>query len=327
MLTRTFRNLWQTHAPLTLSGFIIAFLTLFFIVGISTDPRVITGSPAWLKPTKFGISFTLYNLTLAWMLGLVQGRRRLISVLGWVVVVAFVLEMAAIVTQVVRGTTSHFNVATPFDTALWSLMGISIIVLWLANLVIAGLLIFQRFDNSTFAWGLRFGLMVTLIGMALGFLMTSPTAQQMAGWQVGEPVTLIGAHTVGLPDGGPGLPVVGWSTTSGDLRIPHFVGMHALQVLPFLGWWVSRRKQLALRRQVALVFTASGFYLGVVGLLTVQALRAQPIIRPDALQLGLLGGLVAVAGVAVLVALTGRGLRAQTAESDHGQGVVSGADA
>ncbi len=279
-------------------------MTLFFIIGIFTDPRVINGSPAWLKPTKFGVSFTLYNLTLAWMLGLVRGRHRLISLLGWTVVVAFVLEMAAIVTQVARGTTSHFNVATPFDTALWTVMGVSIVILWLANLVIAGLLIFQRFDNPTFAWGLRLGLIVTLIGMALGFLMTNPTARQQAGWEAGGPVTLVGAHTVGLPDGGSGLPVVGWSTTAGDLRIPHFVGMHALQVLPFLGWLVSRRKQLSLRRRVALVWTASGFYLGVVGILTVQALRAQPLLQPDALTLGLLGGLIVVAGAVAWFTLT-----------------------
>lgn len=73
MLYPAFGGLRQTHAPLTLPGLIIGFLTLFSIVGIFTDPRVITGSPAWLRPTKFGISFTLPNLTLAWMLTLIQG--------------------------------------------------------------------------------------------------------------------------------------------------------------------------------------------------------------------------------------------------------------
>jgi hypothetical protein len=71
MLSRTFPKLWQTHAPLTLSALITAFLTLFFIVGIFADPRVITGVPAWLKPTKFGVSITLYSLTLVWTLSFV----------------------------------------------------------------------------------------------------------------------------------------------------------------------------------------------------------------------------------------------------------------
>ena len=303
MLTRTFPRLWQTHKALTLSALITAFLTLFFIVGVFADPRVITGAPAWLKPTKFGVSITLYSLTLVWILGFIQGRRRLVSILGWTVLVTFGLEWVAILTQVTRGSTSHFNVATPFDAALWGLMAVAIAVLWVANFVTAGLLLFQKFENLAFAWSLRLGIIVTIVGMGLGYLMTSPTAQQMAGWDAGGAVTIAGAHTVGVDDGGPGLPVVGWSTRGGDLRIPHFIGMHALQLVPLAGWWVGRRKRLTSRQQTALVWTLASFYLGVVALLTVQALRAQPLLRPDTLQLGLLGGLVAAAGVAVLVIL------------------------
>ncbi len=306
MLTRTYTHLRQTHTPLTLSALITAFFTLLFIVGIFADPRAITGAPAWLKPTKFGVSITLYSLTLVWILGFIEGRRRLVGVLGWTVLITFGLEWVAIITQVMRGSTSHFNVATPLDAALWSLMAVAIAVLWIANFVIAGLLLFQRpkhSENPAFIWSLRLGLILAIIGMGLGYLMTTPTAQQLAGWQAGEAVTIAGAHTVGLNDGGPGLPVVGWSTEGGDLRIPHFVGMHALQLVPLAGWWVGRRKRLTSRQQTALVWTLASFYLGVVALLTVQALRAQPLLRPDTFQLGLLGGLVAAAGVAILVTL------------------------
>ena len=83
------------------------------------------------------------------------------------------------------------------------------------------------------------------------------------------------------------MPFLGWSTTGGDLRIPHFVGLHALQVLPLFGWLLGRRRcaALSVRRRVALVWVGALTYLGLIGLLTWQAMRAQPLLAPDALTL------------------------------------------
>jgi len=304
------KRLWRTHAPLTLMSLVTAGLTLFFMVGIFADSTVITGVPAWLKPTKFAVSITLYSLTLVWMLGFIEIRRPrsrwLIAAIGWIVTAVFTVEMAGIVLQVLRGTTSHFNVATPFDALLYSSMGVAILILWLTNLGVAVLLLRQRFERPAFAWALRLGLIIALVGMADAFLMPSPPGQQMAGWEAGGAVTAAGAHSVGVPDGGAGLPVVNWSTTGGDLRVGHFVGMHALQVLPFVGWFVTRRRRLSQRQQTGLVWTAGGFYLGITLLLTWQALRAQPLIAPDALTLSVLAALTGAALLAVLGIVTRR---------------------
>lgn len=126
------RLLWATHPPLLLSALVAAGTGLFFLAGIFLDPRYVTGAPVWLKPLKFAVSVSSYRVTLVWMLGFVRGRARLVVGLGWAVLVTLALEWFAIITQAARGTTSHFNVTTPLDSALWSLMGASIAVLWLA---------------------------------------------------------------------------------------------------------------------------------------------------------------------------------------------------
>jgi hypothetical protein len=286
-LRRLTATLSQVHRPLFFSGLFTIIMGIFFIAGIFLDSRYITGSPAWLKPTKFAISVSIYTFTILWFLSFVdtskKWRARMVKVIGWGLVLTLAAEWVGIITQVFRGATSHFNVSSPLNAALWSLMAIAIMILFITNIVIAVLLLRQRFDNPVFAWGLRLGLLITIVGLGEGYLMTSPTAQQMAGWKNGEAVTIVGAHTVGVEDGGPGLPGLTWSTEGGDLRVGHFVGMHALQVLPFVAWFVSRRRKLSTRQQLQLVWTTALGYLGLVVLVTWQALRAQPIIAPDVL--------------------------------------------
>jgi hypothetical protein len=184
-------------------------------------------------------------------------------------------------------------------------MGSTIVLVWFLTLLTAILLIRQRLPNPAFAWALRLGVLVSLVGMTIAFFMTQPTPAQEAQAAAGGGMPIAGGHSVGVPDGGSGLPIVGWSTVGGDLRAAHFVGLHALQVLPLLGWLLSRTN-LDARRQVALVWTAGVAYLGLVLLLTWQALRGQSIIAPDGLTLGAFAALVAVAGAASLAVVATR---------------------
>lgn len=283
------RSMWRVRPSLLVFACLMAILAIFFVIGIAADGRAIAGQPAWLKPSKFAISITIYTLSITWLLSLVRTDRpwlrRVLDGIAWAVIITLSTEIAVIATQVVRGTTSHFNVSTPLDGAMWSVMGLSIMATWIAGVVLAAILVTHRFESPAIAWSVRLGLIIALIGMAQGFLMVSPTAQQMAGWQSGEPVTVVGAHAVGASDIGAGLPLLGWRTDAGDLRIGHFVGMHALQVLPFVGWFVTRRRTIAPWQATRLVWTASATYLAVVVLLTWQALRGQPLLHPDAVTL------------------------------------------
>ena len=77
------------------------------------------------------------------------------------------------------------------------------------------------------------------------------------------------SHTIGGPDGGNGLPVVNWSRQYGDPRIAHFIGIHALQVLPVLAWY--KFKDLT----ITLLF---GLLYAVLAVFTlVQALNGKPL--------------------------------------------------
>src|ERR1700712_4372496 len=95
---------------LALTGAML-LLTLVCAVGLLLDPRTLLGRPIWAKPLKFSVSFVLYAPTLAWMISLVRAERlhRVATRAGTVVAVMSVIEMAAIVGQVVRGRASHFD--------------------------------------------------------------------------------------------------------------------------------------------------------------------------------------------------------------------------
>lgn len=280
--------LWKGSAPLTATAVVMLVVLAAAALGLAFDPRIITGAPAWLKPAKFAISFVIYLLTLAAVFTLLPEWPRMRRVVGWTTAVTFLLEMAIIGGQAFRGTTSHFNVATPLDAVLFRVMGAAIVVQTLATIALAVVLWRHQFADRALGWALRFGIVITIVGASIGGLMTRPTPQQLEAVRAGGRMTVSGAHTVGAPDGGPGLPGTGWSTTHGDLRVPHFLGLHALQVLPLVALVLPRRR-LGERVRVRLTLTATGSYVTLFGILLSQGLRGQPLLAPDGITLVLLG--------------------------------------
>jgi hypothetical protein len=266
-----FGRLWRNDAPLTATATCMLVLLVGFALGLVLDPRIVTGAPVWLKPAKFAASIAAYALTLAWLFGYLPSFARTRRSVSWGTSAALWVEMAIIVFQAARGTTSHFNVSTPLNAALFATMGIVIVTQTLSTVAVAIALFRQSFEDRALGWAARLGLLLTIAGALIGGIMTTPTETQLAEMRGGQ-LMLSGAHTVGAPDGGPGMPITGWSREHGDVRIPHFIGLHALQLLPLFALWL-RRSRASIAQRVRLVFALAASQLTLMGLLLVQALR------------------------------------------------------
>jgi hypothetical protein len=303
------------HRPLLVLAAAMVALAVFSAVAMFVDPREVTGLNVWVKPFKFAVSTLIYSVTLAWLVGQLVKLRRLGWWAGTVAATGLGIELIVITGFAAIAETSHFNVSTPLHAAAWSVMASSIVAVWVVTLLVAIALFRNRLGDPARALAIRSGAVLAALGMALAFLMTGPMGDQISNYQ-----GIVGAHTVGVADGGPGLPLLGWSTVAGDLRIPHFVGMHGLQALPIFAIvleLLARRIPVLVDGvlRLRLVAIAAATYLAVVGLTAWQALIGQSIVQPGGpvLAAAVVLGVVAVgsAGLAIRTALRGRSAAAR----------------
>lgn len=294
---------WSVNRPMTVLFWLMVTTTVLGLIGMAVDPRTVLSQSNWAKTTKFSISLVLYSSTMLWIFGYDTLRPRLSRFILSASAYILIFEMTLIIFQGARAVPMHFNNTTSFDATLFAVMGVTITLLWFVNALGVAVLAVQRVPSQALAWSLRLGLIIAILGMLEGFLMTGPTSPQSALLAAGQHTDMIGAHTVGGPDGGPRLPLLGWSTTHGDLRIAHFVGLHGLQVIPLLGLFLMLRREawLTERHKVLLVMIGAAGYLSLVALLTWQALREQPIIAPDGLTIIAFVLIVATTLVATIV--------------------------
>ncbi len=292
---------WHINKPLATLVFLSSSIFFLSLIGLFADPRVtaILGTPTWAKTFKFSISLFFYGSSLLWALHLIEPRfRKAAGIAASLIGTMMSLEILLIAFQGLRAQPMHFNETTPFDAMLWQLMSIGVNIMLLGYIAMIVLVWRGIKHNPVLMWGVRAGFIVTLLSFVQGSLMPPPNAIQEQALRAGQTAIMVGAHTVGssslTPDAGSGLPLLGWSTEHGDLRIGHFIGIHALQLLPLFAIWLlgRRRAWLGVGHQIALVGIAALGYTGLMLLVTWQALRGQSIIAPDALTIGVLAGLI-----------------------------------
>jgi hypothetical protein len=230
-------------------------LAVVFFFFSWVNPVEFKGTNAWFKPIKFALSIAILSWSMGWYTGyLPQGRD--ITIFSWVIVATLAFEVLYIALQASKGQASHYNLSTPFHATMYFFMASAASIATLA----VGYIGVKFFTEplpllpNYYLWAIRLGIILFVIFSFEGFAMGSRLA-----------------HTVGEADGGKGLPFLNWSLTHGDLRIVHFFGMHALQVLPLLACFVLK--------DVKLTIGCFLIYSLLAILILVQALRGNSIFQ------------------------------------------------
>ncbi|MEO9032257.1 MAG: hypothetical protein ABI285_03385 [Ginsengibacter sp.] len=225
MMKSFFAELKKRNAALCYFGWLMFLGFIFSFVASFFDSRIILGINAWIKPMKFYLSITIMTWTIGWLAWYLKYEKK-VKIYSWVLVLAMTIEMIIISFQAARGQRSHFNVSSAFNAMLFTIMGISITIFAVWTAYICVLFFMQKeFDISN----------AYLLSIKLGLILFVLFAFE--GWVI---VGNLG-HTIGAADGSPGLPFVNWSKRYGDLRVAHFFGMHALQILPLTGYYLARK--------------------------------------------------------------------------------------
>ena len=243
-----------------LGWFHVALLALF-VMAMMFDHRTLFGVNVWVKPSKFAASIAIYVWTVAWLMPYLTGPQWAKGLIRWGTTVAMIVEIVCIAGQAARGVPSHFNDRTLLDGTIFTVMGLFILFNLLLDILL--LVLFFRHHAplpESYLWGIRAGLIGIILGGAVGIAMVANRA-----------------HTVGGPDGGPGLPVLNWSTERGDLRVSHALALHALQILPIFGYVLSRVR-LSPRGKATGIAAFSLLYALLVAATFLQAVAGHPLV-------------------------------------------------
>jgi len=207
-------------------------VTLVMLPAYYVDARLLNTAPIWAKPIKFSLSLAIHFLTLALLVQQLERNRRtgiFLTFFAYLAAVSMLFEQIYISIQAARGRQSHFNGETDFEALMYGLMGIGAVNLILVSFIL-GLLIWKYGDKDNS--GLRLG---SILGLIIGSVLTLIYAMTMGNAPAHS-------HLVGEIVNNAKVPVVGWSREVGDLRIPHFIATHMMQILPLLGFFLDKLK-------------------------------------------------------------------------------------
>jgi hypothetical protein len=235
-------------------GLLCLVLSFIFIILTKYTNTQVYNVNAWYKPFKFAFSTFLFAWAMAWYCYYLPNFN--IALFNWSVIILLGFEIFYIAFQANKGQLSHYNLSTPVYSALYSMMAIAATLVTLYTAYIGLLFFTNKFPElpNYYVWAIRLAIIIFVIFSFEGFAMGSRLN-----------------HSVGALNDNSNWFIVGWSKTVGDLRVSHFIGMHALQLLPILSYYVLKNAKFTIGLSII---------YGLLALLTlIQALKGRPLIK------------------------------------------------
>ena len=286
-LGRALRRIWVDGRRVQRVAYVVGLI--LFVSGLVHVGILLVTGWTWIGPVSlrkaatFGLSFGLTLPSVAWATSYLRLPARGL-VLG-VFIVTSVVESALISMQAWRGVPSHFNFATPFDTAVSTTLALGGGVIVLVG-VVCTLAAFAGAGGlaPSMALAVRTGLVVLLVAFATGAVMVARGVVEARGGQAQLAYD-----------------------TAGSLKPLHAVAMHVVLVLPALAWLLAHTSWAEARRLrlVWVAVVADAVLTAVVGY---EAFAGVPPLTPP-----LVLGALSVAALIVLATTGATALRAALA--------------
>jgi hypothetical protein len=239
-----FRELDANDRVLSRLGWALLLVVPVFAALAMFAPAATAVNP-WIKPIKFSMSFSTFASTISLLLLALQIPKWQLTLARRTIAASVSLEILSLAAQAWRSA-YHLAGHSLLDTSLAQM----------TNSVRT-----NGIDRPMVS-AIRYSIMIFLAGNAIG------------GYMLAR-----GSHTVGVADGGPGLPFVNWSVIGGDLRIAHFIAIHAIQIVPLFAYILSQMAPiLPVKHRRMAVGTLAIVVSVTVGATFVQAALGRPLI-------------------------------------------------
>jgi hypothetical protein len=243
---------------------LVCVVPMFALLAYLVPGSVNTVNP-WIKPIKFSISFATYVWTASLFFVFLK-------ILSWQATLARRATAVSVIAEMLLLGVQAWRSTQPYPGQGFSDIAISqavtamvfvhtVVMVWILVLCCGDQARMKPADRALVA-AIRNGIVIFLVGNAVG------------GYMLAR-----GSHTVGAPDGGQGLPFVNWSIIAGDLRIAHFIAVHAIQIVPLFAYLLLEMvPRPALRRRRLAVFGMSAGVTLVVLATFLQAALGRPLL-------------------------------------------------
>jgi len=227
------------------TGFLLLASAAFHTVVLIVMDGTLKGDVSFRKAISFGEAFGFTAISLAWFLTFIPKKRVIWWILSGIYAVVTFVEVFLVTMQVWRGVPSHFNFSTPFDAAVFGIMGISISLH--APLILGMFLcsVFFLEAPTIFRWAITSGMLLLVTSLVFGIVMI-----------------INSSNTIGL---------------FGQMKVPHALALHAAQVLPLLALLLSFTN-LSETKRTRFVIVGVLSYSALVGITAVQAFNGHAIV-------------------------------------------------